>query len=109
MGMACSKRITLLDATNEKGVVITRSLELISAARTQRCNPAVPELTPMACLLPVYSVNAHSKPAMRVPMLKLEVFKTSATAALSASVMSGEDIGTCCFGLTNFSKKNIIR
>ena len=49
-GTACSKRNTLVDATNEKGVVMARSPGPMPAARTSRCSPAVPELTPMACL-----------------------------------------------------------
>ena len=53
-GTARSKSSTLREATKEKGVVITRSPSApMPAARTHRCSPAVPELTPMACLLPV--------------------------------------------------------
>ena len=64
-GTALSKSSTLVEATNEKGVVITRSVapswSPMPAARTHRCSPAVPELTPMACLLPVYWRKLSSK------------------------------------------------
>ena len=52
-GTAFSNRITLVEATKEKGVVSTRSPAWMPAARTHRCSPAVPELTPMACFAPV--------------------------------------------------------
>jgi hypothetical protein len=50
--MAFSNSSTLVDATNENGVVMTISFCSIPAARTHKCNPAVPELTAMACLAP---------------------------------------------------------
>jgi len=83
----------LADAMKEKGVVMTKSPSLTLAAMTHRCNPLVPELTPTAWRTPTYAAAACSKAAIWGPMLRNGVCKTCTTAAISASVRSGEDIG----------------
>ena len=93
-GMAFSKSKTLVEATKENGVVITRSPASIPAALTHRCSPAVPEFTATACLAPTKSAMAFSKLLVCFPMLKIGELTTSITMARSASVRSGLDMGT---------------
>src|SRR4030065_1239501 len=61
-------------------------------ARTHKWSPAVPELTPMAFWLPVYALRLSSKAVIWLPILRLGVSSTLATAWRSSSVRSGDDI-----------------
>src|SRR6185369_18045594 len=54
-----------------------------------------PELTPTPCVAPAYAASACSKPEICGPMLSDGERSTWFTAAISASVRSGEDIGMC--------------
>ena len=52
----------------------------------------------MACFLPVYWRKLSSNLTISSPMLRLGVRKTAATASRSASLKSGEDMGTFVLG-----------
>jgi hypothetical protein len=59
-GIARSYRMQFADATNEKGVVITRSPASTPAAITARCRPAVPLDTPMPRRAPAKRATRRS-------------------------------------------------
>src|SRR5262245_9376000 len=74
---------------------MTSSPSPMPAEMTDRCSPAVPELTPMACFVPTYLAVTASNSLIFGPMLRYEVSRTPITASRSSCVMSGDDIGIC--------------
>ena len=87
-GTARWYRMTFADATNEYGVVTTRSCAVTPAAIIVRWSPAVPLDTATACRAPRYAAHSRSNSSIIGPQLRARERRTSLTSATSDGPMS---------------------
>src|SRR5688572_25148705 len=83
-GVAPQWITVLAVAQNVSGLVTTSSPGPTPDASSDRCRPAVHELTATACAAPTLSANARSNAATRGPVVSQPDASTSATASASA-------------------------
>jgi hypothetical protein len=96
-GVAPARTIRLTVETQVMEGVITSSPGPMPRARRRRCIPAVPEDSATAPRHPTYSQNLCSNSAPLGPVVIQPERRTSATAAISPSVMDGLENGRNSF------------